>query len=375
VLSYFKNDNTACFITDNFFVRGGVAAGYAEMRETMLFNEFKIKGMTMKNRITMAPMCMYVAGDDAMATEWHMIHYGSRAAGGVALITQEATAVSPEGRISSRDLGIYSDSHVEGLERLVDTVHEMGALSCIQLAHAGRKSEADVPEIYAPSAIAYDGSFRTPIEADKAYLVKIVDDFRVAAVRAQAAGYDAIQIHAAHGYMLNEFLSPITNKRTDDYGGKLVNRARLLGEVIDAVRSAWPESKPLSVRVTADDYEPGGNHPEDVSAALNLVKYKGIDFVDVSSGGVTPSVPRVWPGYQLQFAETIKNETGLPVVGGGLITNAAMANEAISDGKCDMIYLGRELLRNPFFPLLAAGEHGVELQWPASYERAMPKQK
>ncbi|MDR3225849.1 MAG: NADPH dehydrogenase NamA [Clostridiales Family XIII bacterium] len=339
----------------------------------MLFNELTLRDMTLKNRIVMAPMCMYAAGNDAKATDWHQIHYGSRALGGVALIVQEATAISPEGRITSNDLGIYDDSHAAGLKTLVDTVHSMGAKAGIQLAHAGRKCEADVPHIYAPSAIAYNEKAPEPVEMDDVYIKKTVRDFQAGAKRALEAGYDIVQVHAAHGYLLNEFLSPVTNKRTDAYGGSPENRVRLLGEVLDAVRSVWPESKPLSVRVTAEDYEPGGNSPEDVAALLNLVKDKGIDCINVSSGGLTPIVPKVFPGYQIPYAETIKRATGLPIVAGGLITEAARAEEALAQGKCDLVYLGRELLRNPFFPLLASAECGEEIPWPASYERAKPR--
>ncbi|MDR0518742.1 MAG: NADPH dehydrogenase NamA [Clostridiales Family XIII bacterium] len=339
----------------------------------MLFDEIVLRDMTLKNRIVMAPMCMYSAGGDAAATDWHRMHYAARAIGGAGLIVQEATAVSGEGRISSRDLGIYEDAHVAGLKSIVGAVHGMGAKIGIQLAHAGRKCEADVPKIYAPSAIAFDEKSREPVSADAAYIEKTVADFRAAAARALEAGYDIVQIHAAHGYLVNEFLSPVTNRRTDSYGGAPENRVRILGEIIDAVRSVWPESKPLSVRVTAEDYEPDGNHPEDIAAMLNLVKDRGMDCVNVSSGGVTPTAPKAFPGYQIPYAEIIRRETGLPVCAGGLVTEAAMAEEAVSHGRCDAVYLGRELLRNPFFPLLASVELGADIPWPAQYERAKPR--
>jgi NADPH2 dehydrogenase len=339
----------------------------------MLFEKISLRDLTLKNRIVLAPMCMYSAAEDARVTEWHRIHYGTRALGGAGLVMTEATAVSPEGRISPSDLGLYDDAHACGMRGLVDLIHSFGAAAGVQLAHAGRKCTANVPAIYAPSALAYDDDSPVPIAADAPYIEKIVADFASAAARAAEAGFDLIQIHGAHGYLLNEFLSPLTNLREDEYGGSYENRARLPGRVIAAVRAVWPEQKPLSLRVSAEDYEEDGNRPEDVAAMINLVKDRGVDAINVSSGGVTPTAPKAFNGYQVPMAEVIKLETGLPVCAGGLITDANYADEIISSGRCDLVYVGRELLRNPFFPLLAAPALGAEVEWPESYERAKPR--
>lgn len=338
-----------------------------------MFSEFKIKDLKLKNRIVMPPMCMYCAEDDGMVTNWHVIHYATRAVGGVGLIIVEATGVSPEGRLTSNDLGIWSDSHIEGLSWIARAVHDSGSKIGIQLNHGGRKSEARNVLIEAPSPIPYNEGGITPREMSAEDISNTVEEFRNAAIRAHKAGFDLIQIHAAHGYLLNEFLSPLTNHRTDEYGGSPENRVRIVGEVIEAVREVWPVEKPLEIRVTAEDYMEGGNHAEDLGYMLNLIKDKGIDSVNVSTGGLMPVVPKTYPGYQIPQAEIIRKITGLPVSAGGLITDVGEVEGILAESKTDLVYLGRELLRNPYWVLHAAKTLEFDLEWPKQYERAKPR--
>jgi len=340
----------------------------------MLFDVINLRGLTLKNRLLMSPMCMYMSHENAQVTDWHVVHYATRAQGGAALVMVEAIAVSPEGRISSQDLGIYDEAHLPGLTRLVEAIHAMGAKAGIQLAHAGRKSKANVQEIFAPSAVSYDEMSPMPAKADEAYIMKTIDDFRTAAQRADRAGFDLAQVHAAHGYYLNQFLSPLTNLRNDGFGGNFENRIKVLAETITAVREVWPADKPLGMRVSAEEYEDGGLHPADVAAVINAVKDRGIDYVDVSSGGLTPIVPKTFNGYQIPMAREIREVTGLPVAAGGLVTDPLYAEEIVASGSADMVYLGRELLRNPYFPLCAAVRLGADVAWPKPYERAKPQQ-
>ncbi|NLM45081.1 MAG: NADPH dehydrogenase NamA [Clostridiales bacterium] len=335
-----------------------------------LFSGFKIKDMEIRNRIVMPPMCMYSSDNSGKANSWHFIHYTTRAIGGVGLIIIEATAVEPRGRLSDNDLGLWDDSHIEGLSKIVEEVKKYGAKIGIQINHAGRKCAANEEVIIAPSAIAFDESYKTPVEMTKDDIRNTVNLFRNAALRAYKAGFDMIEIHGAHGYLINQFLSPLSNKRTDEYGGSIENRARFLKEVIRAVREVWPEEKPLGVRVSAEDYAEGGNHDTDLAEIINMVKSEGIDLVNVSSGAVVPVNMKVYPGYQVKFAETIKKATRLPVIAGGLITEAVMAEEIIQNERADMVYMGRELLRNPYFPLNAARKVRDEIAWPKQYERA-----
>ncbi len=323
----------------------------------------------------MPPMCMYCAEEDGMVTPWHVIHYTTRAMGGVGLIIIEATGIAKEGRISSGDLGLWTDEQIPGMAQLVSEVHKAGAKIGIQLNHAGRKCEANVPEIKAPSAIPFQQGSRTPREMTKADIQDTIVEFKAAAERAEKAGFDWLEIHGAHGYLINEFLSPLTNLRTDEYGGTPENRVRFLGEVLDAVATVWPKHKVLEVRITAEDYLPDGNRAKDLAEMLNLVKNKGIDIVNVSTGGVVPVMPKVYPGYQIIHAEIIKQSTSLPVVGGGMFSNAEEMKEIMDNQKIDLIYLGRELLRNPYWPLLTAMEFGIDVQWPKQYERAKVRKK
>jgi len=334
----------------------------------MLFTPFSLKQLTLKNRVVMPPMCMYSAADDGLVTDWHVLHYTTRVVGQVGLIIVEATGIEPRGRISNRDLGIWADEHIVGLKRIVDSVHGQGGKIGIQLGHAGRKSEVTNSISVAPSAIAFNETCGMPVALTVAEIGNVVKQFAKAAQRAIAAGFDMIEIHAAHGYLINEFLSPLTNLRTDEYGGSLENRVRLLKEVLIAVRATVPQGMPISVRVSADDYHEDGNKPENVADMLNLIKHYGIDLVNVSSGAVISTMPRVFPGYQIPMALIIKQKTGLPVLGGGLITEPTQALLLVKAG-IDLVYTGRELLRNPYWPLQAAHVLQQEIEWPTPYLR------
>lgn len=335
-----------------------------------LFTAIKIKDLELKNRIVMAPMCMVEADNDGYAKDWHVIHYASRAIGGTGLIILEATAVESRGRIKDRDLGIWDDSHIKGLEKIVKYSKELGAKMGIQLAHAGRKCRVDSEQIIGASPYAFDNTYPTPKEMTKDDIMTVIKAFKEGARRANEAGFDVIEIHGAHGYLINEFLSPLTNKRTDEYGGSLENRARFLREIIVEVKKVWPENKPIILRVSAEDYMEEGNHPEDLVEIINLVKDEGIDIINVSSGGVVPAKIDSYPGYQIPYAETIKKGTGLPVIAGGLISEPNMAEEILKNNRADLVYLGRELLRNPYWPLHAAKELNVDIKWHGAYNRA-----
>ena len=334
----------------------------------MLFTPFSLRQLVIKNRVVMPPMCMYSAADDGMVTDWHVLHYATRAVGQVGLIIVEATGVEPRGRISNRDLGIWEDAHVPGLKRIVDDVHAQGGKIAIQLGHAGRKSEATTSTPVAPSAIAFNEDCGMPVALTVEEIKVIIQKFAEAARRAVAAGFDAIELHAAHGYLMNQFLSPLSNQRRDEYGGSFENRVRLLKEVLIAVREVVPKDMPIIVRVSADEYHVDGNKPEDVADMLNLIKDYGIDLVNVSSGAVISAMPRVFPGYQIPMALVIKQKTGLPVLGGGLVTEPAQALQLVKAG-IDLIYTGRVLLRNPYWPLQAAHILQEEIDWPTSYIR------
>lgn len=340
-----------------------------------LFSSFSLKKITLRNRIVMAPMCMYSADNDGIATDWHCFHYRTRAQGGTGLIIQEATAVESRGRISANDLGIWDDSQIQGLKNIVQGIVSEGSVPAIQLAHAGRKCCAPGEDVIAPSSINFDAEdplYVTPREMSLADIESVIESFKNAAVRVRDAGYKVLELHGAHGYLISEFLSPLTNQRTDAYGGSPEKRAEFLRQVIRAVRSVWKEDNPLILRVSAVDYMEGGNQPEDLARMINLVKSEGVDLIHVSSGGVVPNVKiPAAPGFQIPPAKIIKAQTGLPVVGGGLITEAEHAEKIITYGDSDLVFMGRELLRNPYFPLLSAKAAGVELSyWPRQYDRA-----
>lgn len=350
---------------------------------SMLFSPLTIRNITLRNRIVMSPMCQYSAAD-GFASDWHMIHLGSRAIGGTGLIVEEATAVSPEGRITPADLGIWSDEHIPGLKRIVSFIHQHGAVAGIQLAHAGRKASCAIPwnggkqldeknhgwQTVAPSEIPFNDGERRPYPLTKEGIQKVVDDFKEAARRARQAGYKVVEIHSAHGYLLQEFLSPLSNHRTDEYGGSFENRIRLLQQVIAEVKTVWPAENPLFVRISSTDWTEGGWTVEESVKLAFIVKDMGVDLIDCSSGGniYNAKIP-FSPGYQLPFSEEIR-KTGILTGAVGLITSAGQAESILQEGKADLVFLGRELLRNPYFPLLAARELGDDITWPVQYLRA-----
>lgn len=333
--------------------------------KTKLFSPYKVKGVTIKNRIVMSPMCMYSSDESGEVKNWHLTHYTTRAVGQVGLIMVEATAVSSEGRISPRDLGIWSDEHIDGLKNIVSLSKEHGAKVAIQLAHAGRKAELE-EEILAPSAIAFDESYKTPKEMTKEDIQNKVQNFKEGARRAKAAGFDIIEIHGAHGYLINEFLSPISNKREDEYGGSAQNRYRFLKEVIEAVKEEW--NGPLFVRVSAFDYLDEGLKADDYVPFAKWMKEQGVDLIDVSSGAVAPAPITSYPGYQVQFADQIKNEANIDTGAVGLITNGFQAEEILRNNRADLVFLARELLRDPYWPRTAAKELREEIEAPVQYE-------
>jgi 2,4-dienoyl-CoA reductase-like NADH-dependent reductase (Old Yellow Enzyme family) len=352
-----------------------------------LFAPLTLGGVTFANRIFVSPMCQY-SSVDGFATDWHLVHLGSRAVGGAALVMMEATAVTPEGRISPRDHGIWREEHVAKLRQIVEFGHSQGARMGVQLAHAGRKSSMSRPwdgpehivakadggwpeDVLAPSAVAFAEKYPVPHALDAAGIARIRDAFVAAAQRAESAGFDVIEIHAAHGYLLHEFYSPLSNRRTDDYGGSFENRVRLLLEVVDAVRGVWSKEKPLFVRISATDWTEGGWTIEDSVALARLLKQHGVDLVDCSSGGnVAGAKIPVGPGYQTPFAERIRRDAEIPTGAVGMITGAAQADHILRTGQADAVLLAREMLRDPYWPLHAADILKQNVSWPAQYLRA-----
>jgi NADPH2 dehydrogenase len=335
---------------------------------SLLFSPYTIKDVTLKNRIVMSPMCMYSSlNQDGKVTNFHLVHYASRAAGQAGLIILEATAVTPEGRISPQDLGIWNDGHIEGLTNLVSLIHEHRSKAGIQLAHAGRKAVVDTPAI-APSAIPFNETAKVPEEMTQQQIKETISAFQAAARRAKKAGFDVVELHAAHGYLINEFLSPLTNKRTDAYGGSPENRYRFLRETIDAVKEVW--DGPLFVRISADDYHPEGLTIDDYLQFTDWMKAQGVDLIDCSSGAVVPAAIETYPGYQVKYADAIKQNVQIPTGAVGLITNGPQAEEILQKNQADLIFIGREFLRNPYFPRTAANDLGFELTEPKQYERA-----
>ncbi|MCR8558281.1 NADPH dehydrogenase NamA [Mucilaginibacter sp. BJC16-A38] len=350
-----------------------------------LFSPIKIKNVEFKNRLVVSPMCEY-SSEDGFANNWHLVHLGSRAVGGAALIITEATAVSPEGRISYGDLGIYKDEHIEKLKEITDFIHAHGSVAGTQLAHAGRKASHELPwngnaqissdqpngwKAVAPSAIPFTPTEEPPLELDKAGIEKVKADFKAAAARALKAGFKVIELHGAHGYLIHEFLSPLSNHRTDEYGGSFENRIRFLLEVIESVKEVWPAENPLFVRISATDWTEGGWTADDsVYLAKELIN-KGVDLIDCSTGGnvATAKIP-LKPGYQVEFAEKVKKEAGILTGAVGLITESKQADEIIQTGQADFVIMAREFLRDPYFPLRAAHELDHETKWPVQYERA-----
>ena len=348
-----------------------------------LFSPLTLGGLTFRNRIVVSPMCQY-SSQDGFASDWHLVHLGSRAVGGAGLVFTEATAVSPEGRISPQDLGIWKDEHIEMLRRIVDFLHSQGAHAGSQLAHAGRKASTKRPwdgdgvikpeeggwsDVFAPSALPFSSKYPHPIEMTKGDISRIQACFAEAAVRARRAGFDVIEIHSAHGYLLHEFLSPLSNHRADEYGGSLENRMRMLVEVVDTVRAVW--RKPLFVRISATDWTEGGWDIDQSVELTRVLARHGVDLMDVSSGGAVPNVKvPVGPGYQTPFAEQIRRETGLSTGAVGMITHPVQADHIIQSGQADMVLLAREFLREPYWATRAAGELGKPETWPVQYLRA-----
>ncbi|WP_164668695.1 NADPH dehydrogenase NamA [Virgibacillus doumboii] len=332
-----------------------------------LFTPINFKGITLKNRIAMSSMCMYSCmNQDGMITPFHQTHYISRAAGQVGLVMTEATAVVPEGRISHEDLGIWNDDHIEGLKELNEQIHSYGSKTGIQLAHAGRKARLD-SEIYAPSPLPFNESSKTPAEMTQGDIAATVDAFKRAAKRAKEADFDIIEIHAAHGYLINQFLSPLTNKRTDDYGGSAENRYRFLAEIIDAIQSVW--KGPLFVRISTNEYKDQGNTLENILYFAKQMKQQGIDLIDCSSGGVLPASIKPYPGYQVKRCEQIKQNTSIATGAVGLITTGIQAEEILQNDRADLVFIGRALLRNPYWAKAAADELGYPIEAIKQYER------
>jgi 2,4-dienoyl-CoA reductase-like NADH-dependent reductase (Old Yellow Enzyme family) len=372
------------------FVRISVPVHRIAVTQTTnhLFSPLNLRSLTLPHRIAVSPMCEYSA-TDGFASDWHFVHLGSRAIGGAALVITEANAVSPEGRITPQDLGIYKDEHVAGLKRIVDFLHQHGAYAATQLAHAGRKASMAIPwekarlipvaeggwQPVGPSAIPFEDTYGVPAVLDGAGLKKIVADFTAATRRAREAGFDVVEVHSAHGYLLHEFLSPLSNQRTDEYGGSFENRVRFPLEVVRAVRTAWPQHLPVFVRISATDWAPESLGPAwDLAQSVEfakLLKREGVDLVDVSTGGNHPAqqIP-AGPGYQVHHSKTIRREADIPTAAVGMITEPAQADQIVRAGQGDLILLAREFLRNPYWPLHAADVLHQQITWPVQYARA-----
>ena len=349
-----------------------------------LFTPFRLRGIELKNRIAVSPMCEYSA-KDGHPTNWHLVHLGSRAVGGAALVMTEATGVSAIGRISPADTGIYLDSHIDAWRPIVQFIQEQGAVPGVQLAHAGRKGSTSAPwlggalvplseggwEPVAPSAVPFDKAYAVPKALTIEEIDQVVADFAAAARRALKAGFQVVELHAAHGYLLNEFYSPLSNLRTDEYGGSFENRIRFLLRVAKAVRELWPEQQPVFVRISATDWKEGGWDLEQSVELCRRLKAAGVDLIDASSGGVVPGVRiPVGPGYQVAFAETIRRETGIATGAVGMISDPAQAETIIATGQADIVLLARELLRDPYWPRRAAQALGEKIKPPVQYQRA-----
>lgn len=347
-----------------------------------LFSPLTLRGIALPNRIALSPMCMYSC-EDGFANDWHLVHLGARAVGGVGLVMAEATAVVPEGRITPNDLGIWKDEHVEPLARVTRFIHAQGGYAAIQIAHAGRKAGTARPWApkrgpipideggwvpVGPSPIPFRDDMTTPHEMSVEEIAGLQESYRQAARRAREAGFSVLEIHSAHGYLMHQFLSPISNRRTDAYGGSLDNRCRMLVEVVRACRKEWPERLPLFVRISATDWVEGGWTLDDSVHLAQRLKGEGVDLIDCSSGGSTPDaqIP-AGPGFQVPFAERIRKETGLAAGAVGMITEPAQADAIVREGRADLVFLGRELLRDPHWALKAAKELGADVPWPAPY--------
>jgi 2,4-dienoyl-CoA reductase-like NADH-dependent reductase (Old Yellow Enzyme family) len=352
-----------------------------------LFSPLTLRSVTLRNRIGVSPMCQYSAMD-GVANEWHYVHLGSRAVGGAGLVMVEATGVAPEGRITPGCMGLWNEKQIEPLARIAQFVKSRGAVAGIQIAHAGRKASADLPwrggahlsdaqggwEIVAPSAIAFGGDLtKVPRAMTEAGIARVQNNFVATAKRALAAGFNFLELHAAHGYLFNEFLSPLANRRTDKYGGSFENRVRFLLDTTRAVRQVWPDNLPLAVRISAIDWMLGGWQIEDSIALAKLLKAEGVDLMDCSSGGVVPDAKiTVAPGYQVPFAEKVRHGAGIATAAVGFITEPKPADDIIRGGQADLVLLAREFLRDPYWPAHAARALGQKdkLPPPNQYARA-----
>jgi 2,4-dienoyl-CoA reductase-like NADH-dependent reductase (Old Yellow Enzyme family) len=352
--------------------------------KNLLLTGLKIKDIEFKNRLVLSPMCQYSA-INGFATDWHFVHYGARAAGGVSLTIQEATAVLPEGRITPGDLGLWDDLHIEKLKKITEFIRSQNCIPGIQLAHAGRKASCDLPwkggqqleysqggwSTVSSSAIPFNSTDRLPEPLDVKGMERIKNGFRQSARRAFEAGYQVAEIHAAHGYLLHQFLSPLCNHRNDEYGGTFENRIRLLVETVAEVKKEWPENLPLFVRISATDWADGGWCIEEAVQLAEILKKTGVDLIDCSSGGTVPwaKIP-FEPGYQVQFSEKIKTMTGIMTGAVGLITLPEQVSDIVNNKKADLVLIGRQLLREPNFVLRAATELKEDTEWPVQYIRA-----
>jgi len=355
-----------------------------------LFSDLKLRDVTMRNRIGVSPMCQY-SSREGFAGDWHLVHLGAFATGGAGVVFTEATAVLANGRISPQDLGIWDDRHVEMLARIADFVRRQGAVPGMQLAHAGRKASTRRPweegsrtvpsgeggwpdDVWAPSAVPFSGAYPEPHALDDRRIEGVIDAFGRAAERALDAGFEILEVHAAHGYLVHEFLSPLSNRRDDAWGGSFENRIRFALAVVDRVRTRWPERLPLTVRISATDWVDGGWDVDQSVALARALRPRGVDLVDVSSGGLHPDQKiQVGPGYQVPFAARVRREGRIPTAAVGMITDPSQADAIVRSGEADLVLLAREMLRQPHWPLLAAHTLGEDGPWPPQYLRARPR--
>ncbi len=333
------------------------------------FKNYTLKNTNLKNRIVMPPMCMYSSDEKGMANDFHYTHYVSRAIGAVGLIILESTGVVENGRTTDNDLGIWDDTHIDGLKKIVNGVKKYGSKIAIQLNHGGRKYTGTASQAVAPSAVKFDERSTLPKELTRDDIKEIVLNFKEAAKRADKAGFDAIEIHGAHGYLIHQFLSPLSNLRKDEYGGDIKNRIRFLKEILEAVTEVWPKEKAILLRVSAYDYKEGGITLNDMIEIINEIK-EYIDIVHVSTGGLIPVEINVYPGYQVNYSSIIKEKCNIPTIAVGLITDINMAEEIISNGRADLVAVGRELLRNPYFVLNEAKSRNIDFDYPEQYKGA-----
>ncbi len=360
-----------------------IAMNASQSGRAELFSPLALRGITLRNRVMVSPMCQY-SSEDGFASDWHLVHLGGFAVGGASLVMTEATAVRAEGRISPQDLGLYRAEHVERLARITSFIKQQGAIAGMQLAHAGRKASTYRPwsgsgeiaiedggwQTFGPSALRFSPDYPLPHALSVGEISEVVGGFRLAAERALQAGFEVIELHGAHGYLVHEFLSPLSNQRTDRYGGKPENRRRLLIEIVEAVREVWPENLPLLVRLSATDWTEGGVTIEDTVETAKALKEHGVDLVDVSSGGNVQARIPLKPGYQVPFAEQVRREAGIATAAVGLITEPEQANTIVTSGQADLVALARELLRNPHWPQAAAHMLHQEVEWQPQYVRA-----